>query len=283
MKLSWISEQAEDNKTENEMELDLLEQAEDEKVDEEEPAKKLTRIRQRHAEKWASNIRKECFDRGEEYISVRKKIVPARKIKTKKDCLNKCIYKCAQKVSENQRREIFSNYYKLDANEKRMFILNITVMFHPERRRKGKNAMNSKKQNSFTYFFTIQNDKIQPKKDRCDLCAEIEIKGNEENVSEELGIEYKKHLKEKQAMRENRKKDRENDIPVLCFDLENVLSCPKAEIKNFFYKSKLSVYNMTAHLSVNKDVYCAVWSEAVHGRSGNDIASAVYKILNQVL
>lgn len=133
----------------------------------------------------------------------------------------------------------------------------------------------------FCTQFNISFNK--PKKDRCDFCAEIELKLKEENISEELGIEYKKHLKEKQAMRENRKKDRENDIPVLCFDLENVLSCPKAEIKNFFYKSKLSVYNMTAHLSVTKDVYCAVWSEAVHGRRGNDIASAVYKILNQVL
>lgn len=393
--------------TENEIELehsekDLSEQAEDKKVDDDKSAKKLTRIRQRHTGKWACNIRKECFDRGEEYISVRKKLVPARKIQTKKDCLDKCIYKCAQKVSENQRKEIFSNYYKLDAKEKKMFILNTTVMFNPERRRKGKNVTNSKKKNSFKYFFTLENDNIQvcklfycgtlcisqkpiynvhknktisntpgataqgkhkkkftsqesanlvkehinmfprvqshycrpdtqkeylegdlsiqrmydlyttfvqekgfapvkyciyrkifctqfnisfhkPKKDRCDLCAEIELKGNEENISEELRLEYEKHLKEKQAMRENRRNDRENDIPVLCFDLENVLSCPKAEIKNFFYKSKLSVYNMTAHLSVTKDVYCALWSEAVHGRSGNDIASAVYKILNQVL
>lgn len=98
--------------TENEIELehpekDLSEQAEDKKVDDDKSAKKLTRIRQRHTGKWACNIRKECFDRGEEYISVRKKLVPARKIQTKKDCLDKCIYKCARKVSENQRKEYF--------------------------------------------------------------------------------------------------------------------------------------------------------------------------------
>lgn len=76
------------NETEDKIKLDnsktdLSEQAEDKKVDVEKPVKKLSRIRQRHTDKWASNIRKECFDRGEQYISVRKKLVPARKIKTK--------------------------------------------------------------------------------------------------------------------------------------------------------------------------------------------------------
>lgn len=85
------------------------------------------------------------------------------------------------------------------------------------------------------------------------------------------------------AAMSNRDKDRKGTIPILCFDLENVLSCPKAEGSNFFYKSKFSTYNMTSHLSTNKKVYCAIWSENNAERSGNDIASAVYKILTQVL
>lgn len=41
---------------------------------------------------------------------------------------------------------------------------------------------------------------------------------------------------------------------------------------------------MTAHLSTNKKVYCALWHEAIAGHSGNDIASAVtLRILKQVL
>lgn len=95
----------------------------------------------------------------------------------------------------------------------------------------------------------------------------MDLKRQEGNVPEQLESKYEKHDQEKKAMREERKEDRENDITVLCFDLENVLSCPKVEVKNF-YKSKLSVFNMTAHLSVGKDVYCNIWSEALHGRSG---------------
>lgn len=39
---------------------------------------------------------------------------------------------------------------------------------------------------------------------------------------------------------------------------------------------------MTAHLSIDRKVYSAVWSKALHSRAGNDIASAVYKILKRV-
>lgn len=42
------------------------------------------------------------------------------------------------------------------------------------------------------------------------------------------------HVTEKSAMRENRKIDRENtNVPVLCFDLENLIACPRADISFF--------------------------------------------------
>lgn len=39
---------------------------------------------------------------------------------------------------------------------------------------------------------------------------------------------------------------------------------------------------MTAQFSESKTVYCALWTEAVTGRSGNDLASALYTILGKV-
>lgn len=83
-------------------------------------------------------------------------------------------------------------------------------------------------------------------------------------------------------MRAERKKDRESTNPVVCFDLQNVLSCSKGEISNFFYKSKIDVYNLTAHLSTTKQVYCPLWSEELMGRNGNEIASALIRILKAV-
>lgn len=44
----------------------------------------------------------------------------------------------------------------------------------------------------------------------------------------------------------------------------------------------MNTYNLTAHFSESKTVYCALCTEAVSGRSGNDLASALYKILGKV-
>lgn len=369
---------------------------------EEQRKSKLTRKRKNNFSEWTCNKRKERFDRGLDYISSRNKTVPAREIKNKKDCIQKCFYHCSRKIGDEQRKEIFKNYYSLSAVEKKHYILNSTEVEIPHRRRKGKTHNNSKKGRTFRYYFMLNGQKVQvckmfytgtlcisqkpiytvhtnktttntlrestqgkhqkrvtsqedmdfvkehinmiprvkshycrkasnkdylesgmsikklyemyleyanekekspvsfcvyrkifctsfniafhkPRKDRCDTCAEMKVKKEENKVEEEEENAYISHLREKEFMRKEKDKDKESGTPILCFDLENVLTCPKADIKNFFYKSKLNVYNMTAHLSVGKRVYCAIWTEALHGRTGNDMASAVYKILHRVL
>ena len=40
---------------------------------------------------------------------------------------------------------------------------------------------------------------------------------------------------------------------------------------------------MTTHFSIDKSVYCSVWSEGKSGRSGNDMVSAIFRILEAVL
>ncbi|GFR75979.1 hypothetical protein ElyMa_003935100 [Elysia marginata] len=89
-------------------------------------------------------------------------------------------------------------------------------------------------------------------------------------------------------MRQEREKDRAlktDDTAVISFDLENVITCPKVEISNFFYKRKLTVYNLTGHVVVNgvKQVYCVIWTECLAGRGGNEIASALLKIFQDVV
>ena len=42
----------------------------------------------------------------------------------------------------------------------------------------------------------------------------------------------------------------------------------------------LDVYKRQAYYTPTKQVYCAIWSENMAGRAGNDIASAFAKILN---
>lgn len=121
-----------------------------------------------------------------------------------------------------------------------------------------------------------------PKKDRSDLCEE-RVVAVKENIpfSEE---KYRAHIEAKTAMRAEKDYDRKGAVPVLSFDLQNVISCPQAEIG--FNYSKLSVYNLIRHLKIGataKAVYCAIWPETIGGRGGNDIAKAVFKILTTVL
>ena len=91
---------------------------------------------------------------------------------------------------------------------------------------------------------------------------------------------HEEHLAGKLETKTERDKDREDDNKfTVCFDLENVFALPTAEVSNFFYKRKLNVYFMTAHCSVDKRGYGAMWNEAQNGRAGNDIASSVMKLL----
>lgn len=87
-------------------------------------------------------------------------------------------------------------------------------------------------------------------------------------------------------MRVERNNDRENDnekVLVVSFDLQNVIALPRANVSCFFYKRKLNLYNMTAHVAKYKHVYCGIWTEVQSGRSGNDIASAIFKVLCEIL
>ena len=99
------------------------------------------------------------------------------------------------------------------------------------------------------------------------------------------GVMYVRHMRQlKNAMRQERQRDREDKQHLtFCFDLENVISCPRAEVSSFFYKRKMNLYNMTAHSSLTKKGYCAVWMEIMAGRGGNDMASAIVKILERVV
>ena len=121
-----------------------------------------------------------------------------------------------------------------------------------------------------------------PKTDHCEKCEEIKVKKNEKlPVSEEEEKAHKSHLAEKVAMSAEKAKDKANsdkNTLLIVFDLENVITLPKAEVGSFFYKRKLTMYNLTAMTS-SKSGYCAIWTDAISGRAGNDIASAFISIL----
>ena len=124
---------------------------------------------------------------------------------------------------------------------------------------------------------------LKPKNDRCDLCEEYNTAQKNDNVTACLSETHRQHTASKVATREERQRDRDSETPILCFDLQNVISIPRASVSNMFYKRKLSVYNLTGHLSVNRRAYCVVWHESLSGRTGNDIANALVAMLEKVV
>ena len=89
----------------------------------------------------------------------------------------------------------------------------------------------------------------RPKKERCDVCEAYKVKAEEGALTDEDKRMKEEHDGKKQAMRDERKQDRElkeKNVAVVSFDLQNVITCPRAEVSCFFYKRKLNVYNETA-------------------------------------
>ena len=123
-----------------------------------------------------------------------------------------------------------------------------------------------------------------PKTDRCEKCEEIKIKEKENiTISHDEKNIHDVHIGEKLVMREEKNRDKSIDDDkslMVVFDLENVITLPKAEVGSFFYKRKLNLYNLTAMTS-KKQGYCALWTECMSGRAGNDIASAFIQIISK--
>ena len=113
-----------------------------------------------------------------------------------------------------------------------------------------------------------------PKKDRCEA---MKIQNNPAEEDQQNFVNHLRGKKETKTERDNDRKD--NNKFTVCFDLQNVFALQTAEVSNFFYKRKLNVYFMTAHCSADKRGYGALWHEEQSGRTGNDIASSVLKIL----
>ena len=104
-------------------------------------------------------------------------------------------------------------------------------------------------------------------------CEEMKVKNNEKlPASKEEEKAHKSHLAEKVAMRAEKAKDKANsdkNTLLVVFDLENVITLPKVEVGSFFYKRKLTMYNLTTMTSTEIG-YCAIWTDAISGRAGND-------------
>ena len=100
--------------------------------------------------------------------------------------------------------------------------------------------------------FNIEFQK--PKSDRCDQCESFKMNNF---PSDEQRVKHEKHLQSKNETRQERDHDRcrsDQHTAVICFDMQNVVGLPRANISNFFYKRKLNSYNLTLHSAVGTSI-----------------------------
>ncbi|KAJ4435584.1 hypothetical protein ANN_18200 [Periplaneta americana] len=122
----------------------------------------------------------------------------------------------------------------------------------------------------------------EPKSDKCDTCELYRLAKTQSNTTEKMEKKFEKHTSDKILMRNEREKDKKQSVPVLVFDLQNVINIPRTEISSFYYRRKFNVYNLTGYFTTTKTVYCILWTEAQSGRTGNYLASAFKKLLDTV-
>lgn len=74
------------------------------------PVEKPTKKRQRNEDKWLVNIRKKKRLAGEEYVNKKGQIMPAKVMGP--GCADSCRFKCHERVTIEQRKEVFKKYYE---------------------------------------------------------------------------------------------------------------------------------------------------------------------------
>uniref|UniRef100_A0A6P7GVH8 Uncharacterized protein LOC114347223 isoform X2 n=1 Tax=Diabrotica virgifera virgifera TaxID=50390 RepID=A0A6P7GVH8_DIAVI len=112
-----------------------------------------------HTSEWACNIQKRKYSAGEEYVSKKGKVVPARIMKP--PC--SCRLKCFEKLLQNNRQEIFNAYWSQDKGTdiKRQFIFSCLEKHSTVRSRKRDPASNKSKENTLHYYFTTNGTRIR--------------------------------------------------------------------------------------------------------------------------
>lgn len=143
---------------------------------------------------------------------------------------------------------------------------------------------------NYTMFNRIFNDNFniafyQPKKDQCEDCVAYgNATGEDKN---RLKPKYDNHLKEKELSRiekanDKKKAEDKGSIIVAIYDLQAVMPCPRGDVSNFYYVSKLNTFNFTIYETNNKNALCYVWHEGEANRGATEIGTCVLEYLKSL-
>lgn len=113
--------------------------------------------RTRNVDAWKHNVRKQLTLSGQSYISKKGKLVPAKVIG---EACSNCLYKCTDKITEEQRQKLHSMYWDPLRNWdlKRQFIVALVTEHQIKRTAK---ATTKNRARSLRYSFKIDEEKIR--------------------------------------------------------------------------------------------------------------------------
>ncbi|KAK3931654.1 ATP synthase subunit b [Frankliniella fusca] len=130
---------------------------------------------------------------------------------------------------------------------------------------------------------------FRPKKDQCPRCLSWKNKTPQEKT-DAARLKYESHIAAKQIRQEMKQKDIDDiknspDLKqtrcVITCDLEKILTCPKGENGDFYYKSKMSVCNFTIFVSGDQEAFCYVWDQTIGSKGAAEIGSCLWLFIQQ--
>ncbi|XP_014475107.1 PREDICTED: uncharacterized protein LOC106744677 [Dinoponera quadriceps] len=114
--------------------------------------------RSKHPENWKVNVKKNARLRGEEYIGVGGKIVPAKTMGLPCNCR----MHCADKINEHEREELHKVFWKTCTWEQRKQYIALSVKESPKQRTRCRGNVKSehRRQVTFTYSLLLKGEFI---------------------------------------------------------------------------------------------------------------------------
>lgn len=129
-----------------------------------------------------------------------------------------------------------------------------------------------------------------PKSDTCATCDEYNTLLNthkgDENKLKEIKTNLDLHQRRAEAMQTNMKNEiqrskNENDLEVICFDLQQALPIPQLTVGKAFYLRKIWMYNLGIYDGKTGKSYMNMWTEDVAKRGSDEIASCLLKYIKE--
>lgn len=138
---------------------------------------KKSKKRCRNTNMWKREVKKTKRNLGESYKTVKGLEKPAKKLLV--PCDQKCRIKCTEKINEDDRKTIFSQYWALgDINRQRDFINHHSESVQPKYQYK---KLNSTRANNLQFFFIIK--KNSPRIQVCKKFFKATLNINDTNIA----------------------------------------------------------------------------------------------------